>query len=222
VRTSRSLRIHRKIRKVSNSPNKRTKKEAIYNIPAIWHCLRPCKPSHSARTFVMGCGGNATGNGNSALYRDIVVICYIFDGRRVQVGQRKDMEEKGKTDEILGYGDFHRFRIDAKHRDDLAHAVGAVVEEEKRIIVCKHRSRRVGHQAGRCLRCGAPLIRPSSPPMMIGFKNSSVISSLYFSSTLDMASGASLAFNEPSGVLVLVRPSTAILTRSHRLSRSIA
>lgn len=43
--------------------------------PAMCACLTSCFASHSASTFVIACGGKATLKGNSALYRDMVVMC---------------------------------------------------------------------------------------------------------------------------------------------------
>ena len=53
-------------------------REREWDRPAMWACLMPFLESHSARTLVMGCGGNATEKGNSELYVDIVVMCWWF------------------------------------------------------------------------------------------------------------------------------------------------
>ncbi|SRR5258706_8619946 len=59
---------------MSSNDARQTREEV--NTPAIWHCFTPFLASHSARTSVMPCGGNATGKVNSVLYRDMVVMCY--------------------------------------------------------------------------------------------------------------------------------------------------
>lgn len=46
----------------------------VMNSPAMWHCLAPFLASHSARTLSIEVGGKAMLKGNSALYRDMVVM----------------------------------------------------------------------------------------------------------------------------------------------------
>jgi hypothetical protein len=60
-------------------------KQYCGDLPAMWHCLTPCLPSHSARTLVMDPGGKAMGNGNSPLYRVMVVMCR-FSGTSTSMG----------------------------------------------------------------------------------------------------------------------------------------
>lgn len=59
----------------STPPLKKNVTCAYFSVSAMCACLTPFFASHSASTFVIACGGKATGKVNSGLYRDMVVMC---------------------------------------------------------------------------------------------------------------------------------------------------
>lgn len=78
-----------------------------------------------------------------------------------------------KTYEVLWNFHFHWFFGKTKDRGNLAHTIGAVVEEKQCVTILKVD----GQEINKGLRLkDRPLILPSSPLTMMGFKNSSVTS----------------------------------------------